>query len=131
LRNMSGFRSKTLDITIQKRYNVFMTNEKIRLPSKSFIRKLKNLTAENRHGECYYEIANWCYDNSILSDKGIEAIQTFRMFADIFKTLAFTHTIIGHMPFWEMRYNIGNEMDKYIKNWFGEKTLNELLKGQC
>ena len=98
-------------------------------PDKNFLNLLSELTERNDHTVVYNLIAGWCFDNCPTWTAAQRVYKaSFKMFQDIFSVMIAAHISMGHFPYGELRYKVGQEMDSLIVKCFGEATLDAIDK---
>lgn len=109
------------------------------IPSKDFLDNLARLTNDNHHGEVYYQIAKWGFDNCevnnvdmtfwVHSVKPYEYYRNvFSMFKDMFSAMNKCHRANMDFHFGNMRYEVGKELEDTIRECFGQKTLDAITE---
>lgn len=101
-----------------------------KLPDNDFINHLKELTAENCHGEVYLLTAKWCYENCPEDTRqNQDCKRLFLMFMEIFGAMNSAHHQIGHFPYGNLRYEVGRELELAIVRVFGGAVADRLDEG--
>lgn len=91
-------------------------------PDSELLKEINFCTEANHHLRANALVAKWCAENYEGDNR--TAVLRFRYFEDYFTRLLAHVNEVEIVPFWEISYEMGRELDKEIVRDFGQETLD-------
>lgn len=91
-------------------------------PDSDILAQIADCTEANHHLQANALVAMWCAEN--YEGDNWTAKPRFLYFEEYFNRLLAHVREVGIVPFWEISYEMGRELDKEIVRDFGQETLD-------